>query len=61
MDKKNTNISDHSKKKTLCNTLNWGNWNSGDVKLGVRWAERDKFLEKFAVSENSWNHLMNSM
>ena len=29
------------KKKTLCNTLNWGNWNSGFVKLGVRWAKRD--------------------
>ena len=29
------------KKKTLCNTLNWGNWNSGFIKLGVRWAERD--------------------
>ena len=28
-------------KETLCNTLNWGNWNSGFVKLGVRWAERD--------------------
>ena len=22
-----------------CNTLNLGNWNSGFVKLGVRWAE----------------------
>ena len=29
------------KKKTLCNTWNWGNWNSGFVKLGFRWAERD--------------------
>ena len=27
--------------KTLCNTLNSGNWNSGFVKLVVRWAERD--------------------
>ena len=26
-------------KKTL--QLNWENWNSGFVKLGVRWAERD--------------------
>ena len=24
------------KEKPLCNTLNWGNWNSGFVKLGVR-------------------------
>ena len=29
------------KKKTLCNTLSWGNWNSGFVKLGVWWAEQD--------------------
>ena len=29
------------KKKPLCNTLNWGNWNWGFVKLGVQWAERD--------------------
>ena len=27
--------------KALCNTLNWGNWDSGFGKLGVRWAERD--------------------
>ena len=39
---KNVNITCYiKKKKTLCNTLNWGNWNSGFVKLGVRWAERD--------------------
>ena len=25
----------------LCNTLNWGNWNLGFVKLVVWWAERD--------------------
>ena len=30
------------KKKTLCNTLDWGNWYSGFVKLGVWWAEQDK-------------------
>ena len=29
-------------KNPLCNTLNWGNWNSGFVKLGVWWAERDR-------------------
>ena len=29
------------RKKTLCNTLNWENWNSGFEKLGVRWAEQD--------------------
>ena len=29
------------KRETLCNNLNWGNWNSGFGKLGVRWAERD--------------------
>ena len=29
------------KKKALCNTLNWGNWISGFVKLAVRWAEWD--------------------
>ena len=33
------------KKKTPCNTLDWGNWNSGFVKLGVRWAERDTCQE----------------
>ena len=32
------------KKKTLCSTLNWGNWNSGFGKLDVRWAERDTNL-----------------
>ena len=38
----NSNIARYIKKKnTLCNTLNWGNWNSGFVKLGVRLAERD--------------------
>ena len=34
-----------NKIKTLCNTLNWGNWNSGFIKLGVRWAERDICLK----------------
>ena len=38
---KNVNI-------TLCNILNWGNWNSGFVKLGVRWAERDNTLFSFS-------------
>ena len=43
---KNANITPYiEKKKTLCNTLNWGNWNSGFVKLDVRWAERDKNAE----------------
>ena len=32
------------RKKPLCNTLNWGNWNSGFLKLGVRWAERDIWI-----------------
>ena len=42
---KNANITRYiKKKKTLCNTLNWRNWNSGFVKLGVRWAERDTWL-----------------
>ena len=31
----------YEKEKALYNTLNWGNWNTGLVKLGVRWAERD--------------------
>ena len=34
-------------KNTLCNTLNWGNWNSGFVILGVRWAERDTYFLLF--------------
>ena len=39
---KNSNKTSYiKKKKTLCNTLNWGNWNSGFVKLGVGWAERN--------------------
>ena len=38
----NANITLYIKKiKTLCKILNWGNWNSGFIKLGVRWAERD--------------------
>ena len=42
---KNANITLYTKKiKALCNTLNWGNWNSGFVKLVVRWAERDTFI-----------------
>ena len=39
------------KRKTLCNTLNWGNWNSGLVKLGVQWAEQDRNKEKSGVTE----------
>ena len=47
----------HKEIKTLCNTLDWGNWNSGLAKLGVRWAEQDKspyhlyssILDKFEV------------
>ena len=39
---KNANITRYIKnKKSLCNTLNWGNWNLGFVKLVDRWAERD--------------------
>ena len=39
---KNANIILYIKEiKTLCNTLNRGNWNSGFVKLVVWWAERD--------------------
>ena len=30
--------------KTLCNTLNWGNWHLGFVNLVVWWAERDAKL-----------------
>ena len=30
---KNANITLY----TLCNTLNWGNWKSGFIKLGVQW------------------------
>ena len=45
---KNASITHYiKKKKTLCNTLNWGNWNSGFVKLGVRWAERDNGNQLF--------------
>ena len=44
---KNANVTHYikKKKKTPCNTLDWGNWNSGFVKLGVRWAERDTCQE----------------
>ena len=43
---KNANITSYiKKKKTLCKTLNWGNWNWGFIKLGVRWAERDNKQE----------------
>ena len=39
----------HPKTHTLCNTLNWGNQNSGFVKLGVRWTEQDKSHEHEAA------------
>ena len=42
---KNANITRCIKKKTLTNSLNWGNWISGFVKLGDRWAERDTQIE----------------
>ena len=35
------NNSLQKKIKTLCNTLDWGNWNSEFGKLVVRWAEPD--------------------
>ena len=38
------------KKKTLCNTLNWRNWNSGFVKLSVQWAEWDKNMAKWWIT-----------
>ena len=37
------------KKKTLCNTLDWGNWNSGFVKLGIWCDERDKRIMKMNI------------
>ena len=37
---KNANTTLYTRKKTHCNTLNWGNWNSEFVKL-VQWAEKD--------------------
>ena len=42
----------HQKIKSLCNTLNWGNWNSEFIKLVVRWAERDigKQLKNLKIS-----------
>ena len=48
------------RKKPLCNTLNWGIWNSGFVGLGVWWAERDfekkrKKIDKQFVNEQSNN------
>ena len=45
---KNVNITRYiERKKTLCNTLNWGNWNSGFLKLGVWWGERDISLKSY--------------
>ena len=58
---KNANITQYTKKKKrLCNTLNWGNWNSGFVKLGVRWAERDTYndIKKYDV-DNLMNLYIN--
>ena len=41
------------KKNTFCHTLNWGNWNSGFAKLGVRWAEQDTCLHNSCINLNS--------
>ena len=49
-------------KKPLCNTSNWGNWNSSFVKLGDRWAERgiifNKKIRRFGIRD-WWKYLMN--
>ena len=34
------------KEKILCNTLTWGNWNSGFVKLVGWWAEQDVCIRR---------------
>ena len=39
------------KNQQLCNTLNWGNWNKGFVKLAVPWAERDIWIENWWIGE----------
>ena len=44
---KNANISKRKNTHTLFNNLNWENWNSGFIKLGVRWAEQDIPAELF--------------
>ena len=41
--------SSHKKDKTLCNSLNWGNWNSGFVTLVAQWDERDIQIELFCL------------
>ena len=47
---KNANITHYVKKKRKkTNTLNWGSWNSGFVKLGVRWAESDNSFDDLAL------------
>ena len=38
-------------------TLNWGKWNSGFVKLGVRWAERDINIGKICKQTITWTDL----
>ena len=45
---------------------NWGNWNSGFVKLGARRAERDNNVEKinsFVLTKkpNFWGKLLNQI
>ena len=42
------------RRKALCNTLNWGYWNSGFVKLGVRWAECGITLELLSKLYYIW-------
>ena len=41
--------------KCQYNTLNWGNWNSGFVKLGVWWAEQDPIFLLFS-KKHSFPH-----
>ena len=59
MDKKNHQYKwSFKKKKTLCNTLNWGDWNSGFVKLVVWWAEQDiSFLNYHTALPKSAAHI----
>ena len=70
---KNANITCYiQKKKPLCNTLNWGNWNSGFVKLAVRDIDLSKesvnkfqilFLRIFRIPTGiqwtDWNYFRN--
>ena len=47
---RNANITLYIKKiKTLCNTLNWRNWNSGFVKLGIQWVAQDNCHENVNI------------